>query len=268
MTEQTDPTLQKIVILRLSAALHSSQVPKGFDSRLQLNVHELDFGVVAQIAGETLSSVPPCGWKHSVEVLDDSLREQHGWKYSTCAYRLELLLVIGGLVRDSLGWRFAFFGKATLMLPFAILGFTVKSKTKKEYMVNGFASKKGRRMKGGGPYESDKPKNTRNIIIAVQFVRGEHVNTQVCWHCHKQVVFNPTLVPSTELLFSTKHMQDEGNKSITKSTRNSFHKLQSSHVGVSGGRMRREDVQRTPVTNSVYIKVGMYVAGVRMNWSK
>ncbi|GJR43391.1 ribonuclease H-like domain-containing protein [Tanacetum coccineum] len=42
--------------------------------------------------------------------------------------------VYGGLVRDSLGWRFAFFGEATLMLPFAILGFTVKSETKKEYM--------------------------------------------------------------------------------------------------------------------------------------
>ncbi|GKA80295.1 hypothetical protein Tco_0786891 [Tanacetum coccineum] len=65
-----------------------------------------------------------------------------------------------------------FFGEAALMLSFAILGFTVKSKTKKEYMVNGLASKKGRRMKEGGPYESDKPKNTRNIIIALQFVGG------------------------------------------------------------------------------------------------
>nr|GEY68384.1 hypothetical protein [Tanacetum cinerariifolium] len=30
-----------------------------------------------------------------------------------------------------------------------------------------------------GPYESDKPKNTRNIIIAV--------HNQVCWHRHKQL---------------------------------------------------------------------------------
>ncbi|GKD35582.1 probable sphingolipid transporter spinster homolog 2 isoform X2, partial [Tanacetum coccineum] len=42
--------------------------------------------------------------------------------------------VYGGLVGDSLGWRFAFFGEAILMLPFAILGFTMKSETKKEYM--------------------------------------------------------------------------------------------------------------------------------------
>ncbi|GJZ28473.1 beta-grasp domain-containing protein, partial [Tanacetum coccineum] len=52
---------------------------KGFDGRLQLNVHELDFRVVHKLLernlnhGKTLSSVPPCGWKHSVEVLDDSL---------------------------------------------------------------------------------------------------------------------------------------------------------------------------------------------------
>ncbi|GKA70184.1 cytosolic Fe-S cluster assembly factor NBP35, partial [Tanacetum coccineum] len=103
------------------------------------------------LACSTISQQPPQlmpnGFKQFPCVA--SLLLEHGWKYSTCAYRLELLLVIGGLVRDSLGWRFAFFGKATLMLPFAILGFTVKSKTKKEYMVNGFGSKKGRRMKGG-----------------------------------------------------------------------------------------------------------------------
>lgn len=34
--------------------------------------------------------------------------------------------VYGGLVGGSLGWRFAFFGEAILMLPFAILGFTMK----------------------------------------------------------------------------------------------------------------------------------------------
>nr|XP_043628327.1 probable sphingolipid transporter spinster homolog 2 [Erigeron canadensis] len=34
--------------------------------------------------------------------------------------------VYGGLVGASLGWRYAFFGEAILMLPFAILGFTMK----------------------------------------------------------------------------------------------------------------------------------------------
>ncbi|GKB61774.1 putative sphingolipid transporter spinster -like protein 3 [Tanacetum coccineum] len=83
--------------------------------------------------------------------------KRHGVWYDCCVERIAWLgifymciptgvavgYVYGGLVRDSLGWRFAFFGEATLMLPFAILGFTVKSETKKEYMVNRFASKKG-----------------------------------------------------------------------------------------------------------------------------
>nr|KAJ0186410.1 hypothetical protein LSAT_V11C900501970 [Lactuca sativa] len=34
--------------------------------------------------------------------------------------------VYGGLVGDGLGWRYAFFGEAILMLPFAILGFVMK----------------------------------------------------------------------------------------------------------------------------------------------
>ncbi|MFS7954930.1 putative MFS transporter superfamily [Helianthus anomalus] len=33
--------------------------------------------------------------------------------------------VYGGVVGGSVGWRYAFFGEAILMLPFAMLGFTI-----------------------------------------------------------------------------------------------------------------------------------------------
>ncbi|MFS7912820.1 putative major facilitator superfamily, MFS transporter superfamily [Helianthus anomalus] len=46
--------------------------------------------------------------------------------------------VYGGVVSGSAGWRYAFFGEAILMLPFAMLGFAMKSLQMKGYIAYNF----------------------------------------------------------------------------------------------------------------------------------
>ncbi|KAM0029363.1 hypothetical protein Hdeb2414_s0018g00524841 [Helianthus debilis subsp. tardiflorus] len=46
--------------------------------------------------------------------------------------------VYGGVVGVSVGWRYAFFGEAILMLPFAMLGFAMKPLQMKGYIAYNF----------------------------------------------------------------------------------------------------------------------------------